>query len=298
MASRMALQSYVVRIQDIRREIEGNGAGPGIWSATARFLKSVQHRLVRPPRIAIIGESNTGKTSLANRLLGHELLITDIINNTRAPILIRHADVAGLSTIAADGTREPISHDTVGALGAGDFTSLELGLPLPALRRFEIIDTPGVSVLGDNRDRLAFVCRQADLAIWCTLATQAWRASERELWLGAGERLRSSSLLAVTHADALTEFERARVGERLRREAAPLFFDIAMVALAESPSTVAATANGDAAHDPLIAAFRGKIDAALVKVEERRLNGARRAVQRFELRLDGPGPIGHLQTAS
>ena len=281
MTNGIALQTYLSRIEDVRKQIECNGAGPSIWDATANFLGRVQHRLTRPPRIAIVGEANTGKTSIANMLLGRELLITDIVNNTRAPILIRHADTTRLFAVDADGTRTSLSHDSVGVLRQDRFTSLELGLPLAALKAFEIIDTPGVTELAEDTDRMSFVCRQADMAIWCTLATQAWRASERELWSLVCERTRSSSLLAVTHADALTATEQTRVGERLQREAGALFSDFGMV------TPVDVLAEGAAEANALADAFKRKLGLALAQVEHRRLAGARRAVQRFTERLDG-----------
>ena len=85
----------------------------------------------------------------------------------------------------------------------------------------------------------------------------------------------------MTHADALSQAERERVEERLRREAGPLFSGLAMIAQAPSDATVAGQ---DA--DALAAAFRSKLDGALEQVRQRRLAGARRAVSRFMQRLE------------
>lgn len=301
MSSYVALQAYVSRLQDVQREVERNSsAGPKVWDATASFLKRLQKRLLRPPRIAILGEANTGKTSLANLLIGQELLITDIVNNTRAPILIRYADAAHLCVVTSDGNRSALDVGNIGSLQGSAISFLELGLPLAVLQTFEIIDTPGVSIQGDNVDRLAAVGKQADLAIWCTLATQAWRASERQLWDLVNARIRTSSLLAVTHADALTPAEQDRVQERLQREAAPVFFDTAMIALCDpalghGPSPASAVDAG-------AIALRRKLSVALGHVEQRRLTAARSAVGRFTQRLDEFGssqpPLEPLRAAS
>jgi hypothetical protein len=295
-----ALQAYLTRIGEIQGQMEANATGPKIWSASAKFLGRMKHRLSRPPRIAIVGEANTGKTSVANLLLGQELLITDIVNNTRAPILIRYAERTTLAAIQIGGIRRPLSHDNLKSLRQGAFVSLEIGLPLGALKRFEIIDTPGVTMLGEDSNRLAFVCRQADMAIWCTLATQAWRATERELWNGVGERTRLSSLLAVTHADALTSVEQARVSERLQREAKSMFADIGMLTPITAQSS-AGRPDGIAAANDLERAFQGKLDAVLEQIEQRRLMGAKRAVHRFIDRLGTPIaglPVGAMRFAS
>ena len=309
MTSYVALQAYVSRLQDVQREVERNSsAGPEVWDATAGFLKRLQKRLLRPPRIAILGEANTGKTSLANLLIGQELLITDIVNNTRAPILIRYADAAHLCVVTPDGNRSALDVGNIGSLQGSAISFLELGLPLAVLQTFEVIDTPGVSIQGENLERLAAVGKQADLAIWCTLATQAWRASERQLWDMVNARIRTSSLLAVTHADALTPVEQDRVQERLQREAAPVFFDTAMIALSDQPTMEAG--NGASGKEPApvsavdggTIALRRKLGAALGHVEQRRLTAARRAVGRFTQGLDEFGspqpPLEPLSAAS
>lgn len=267
-----ALQAYISRVDEIRRTLD-RGGSQTLGQSTVRFLGRIQRRLTRPPRVAIVGEVNTGKTALANLLLGRDVLNTDIVHNTRAPILIRYADSVSLSAVAPDGSRTSVVAD---AASIGRAVSLELCLPLPELKRFEIIDTPGVSMFEDNSEQMAYVCRQADMAIWCTLATQAWRGSERDLWYQVCQRTRSRSLLAVTHADALTKDEQARVEERLRRETSGAFADLGMVSCLEP-----------VAGAELTAAFSAKVDAALEKVEEQRLSGARHAVLEFSRRLGG-----------
>jgi GTPase SAR1 family protein len=288
-----ALQAYLSRVEEVRLQLESQGGSPAVRGSTASFLARIQRRLMRPPRIAIVGETNTGKTSLANMLLGKELLITDIINNTRAPILIRYADSVALSTVAPDGTRTRVSSETSAPLSIAHSDSLELGLPLPVLKRLEIIDTPGVSTLEENHDRMAYVCRQADMAIWCTLATQAWRSSECQLWHQVCRRTRSRSLLAVTHADALTTQDRTRVLGRLEHEAGPAFAGLGMVDLGG--------ATGDAASAELAAAFMLKIDSALDEIARQRVSGARQAVLEFSRRLGSKalgGPAGEFRAAS
>ena len=284
-----ALQAYVSRVDEIRRALDRQGGSQGLRQSTVRFLGRIQRRLTRPPRVAIVGEVNTGKTSLANLLIGRDVLNTDVVHNTRAPILIRYADTVSLSAVEPDGTRSDVVGDAANPMTIGHAASLELCLPLPILKRFEIIDTPGVSMFEDNSERMAYVCRQADMAIWCTLATQAWRSSERELWHQVCQRTRSRSLLAVTHADALTLAERARVEDRLQREAGAAFAGLGMVSGLAAPG-----------EPQLAAAFVSKVEAALDAVEQQRLTGARHAVLEFSRRLGGSfeAPDDGLRAAS
>src|SRR5258708_17918093 len=48
-----------------------------------------------------------------------------------------------------------------------------------------------------------FRSHAVDLAIWCTLSTQAWKESERVAWEQIPARLRSRGLLVATHSDLL-----------------------------------------------------------------------------------------------
>jgi len=60
--------------------------------------------------------------------------------------------------------------------------------------------------------------------IWCTNATQAWRQSERKLFLGINETVRQRSLLVVTHVDLpRVKASLGRLMARLEKEAGPMF---------------------------------------------------------------------------
>ena len=49
-------------------------------------LARMEQVLARPPRVAIIGEVNAGKTSVAELLLGAGILPSSVVANTRVPI--------------------------------------------------------------------------------------------------------------------------------------------------------------------------------------------------------------------
>ena len=112
---------------------------------------------------------------------------------------------------------------------------LHVGLAAQRLKLFELIDTPG---LGSGDIRLDKVnldcCLQANIAIWCTTSTQAWKATEAKTWASISNRLHRNGLLIATLADALnSDRDRMRVEERLRNEAAPSFGGMAMVTAAD-----------------------------------------------------------------
>jgi hypothetical protein len=59
----------------------------------------------------------------------------------------------------------------------------------------------------------------ADIVLWCTPASQAWRQSEAAIWESVPEALQARSLLLLTRIDTVrSETDRARLLNRVRRE--------------------------------------------------------------------------------
>ena len=151
-----------------------------------RALASLAALAERPPCVVLLGERNSGKSTAANALIGAGLLPTNIVVSTRYPTLIRYAPRPSLHAVLKDGRRVAIADEA-------DLVSLapallEVGLPVPRLKRFEVLDTPA----GFAPDRLAALPGLSAqlVTVWCTLATQAWKANEQASWLALDARLR------------------------------------------------------------------------------------------------------------
>lgn len=215
--------------------LEALSGQSSIAQGIARLVGRLGRRLARPPRIVLLGEFNAGKTTLANALIGAEVLPTSFHANTRIPIHVRYSARPSITIELADRHRVPLSETTVGLLREGQASTLHVGLAVERLRQFELIDTPGLaSGMTLPGDLTLQACRSAHMAIWCTAATQAWKASEAKVWSTLPERLRRNSLLVATLADTLnTERDRGRVEARLRTEVEPLFSGLVLVAAAE-----------------------------------------------------------------
>ena len=106
---------------------------------------------------------------------------------------------------------------------------IDVGLPLGLLRTLEMIE---VRNLPEDKTvtpaTIAF--RQVDIAIWCTLATQAWKETEAISWRRIPLAHRQSSLLLVTYKDAIQDTrDEVKILERLHRATPTMFNDILLV---------------------------------------------------------------------
>ncbi len=261
-----------------------------------RFIDRLGRRIALPPRVALVGEFNSGKSTLANALLGAEVLPTSFLANTRVPLLLHYSSVPSLSYEDADHKLKPLDLSTIEDLRRRDARMLHVGLPVERLKRFELIDTPGLANGSSQVDALVLeACRRSHIAIWCTVASQAWKGSEQSQWARLPKRLQSRGVLAVTHIDDIaSEQDRSRLGQRLAVEAKPHFGAICMLAAqdARSARQTLPTRSADACavdtgrwKESGGAAFEAALMTALAQELAHREKSARRLLERTTSRL-------------
>jgi hypothetical protein len=175
------------------------------------------------PRVIVLGEANAGKTSVANLLLDAAVLPESVVANTRRPLVLHYADAVGVTAMAGhEAIALPI--DRIGIAPRLDW--IEVGLPNPRLGAFDLMDTPGLS---SSTQLDALELCSTDMLIWCTVATQAWKESERRLWTSIPARHRRDAVLVATHRDALRDGDLRKVRARLAAETQDLFRAIVFV---------------------------------------------------------------------
>jgi tRNA modification GTPase len=103
-----------VLAEAIRRIAEriASGDAAGAVGGIGELLAAYEHigrHIERPPRIAILGPPNAGKSSLLNRLVGHERAIVSEVPGTTRDVVTEMTALAGLPVVLADtaGLREP-----------------------------------------------------------------------------------------------------------------------------------------------------------------------------------------------
>ncbi|HXF54908.1 MAG TPA: dynamin family protein, partial [Hyphomicrobiaceae bacterium] len=230
-----------------RRTVTAGGPAWGtVGAGVAQPLPSRPKMGLPPPVVTVIGEFRSGRSSLVNALLGVAALPTSLRTSIPHPVMVSYASRVALVAEFLDRRRQATDWQAVARLPQHGVRCLHLRLPLASLKSMRVTDTPACAADGAPLDeRVLASCRRAQAVIWCTPAVQAWKASEREIWLQLPERVRKRGVLAVTYLDLLrSESERARLASRLRSEAAPYFAGMAMIATVEAARARQQQSNG------------------------------------------------------
>ncbi|MBX2805281.1 MAG: dynamin family protein [Hyphomicrobiales bacterium] len=196
-------------------------------AAAIRAIRRTERLLRRPIQLALIGESNSGKSTVANLLLGVNILPTLQIANTRVPTLICHGLEPAVAAVMDNGETLPLASKTP---TSDKISYVRVKLPVAVLRACEILDFPGLSDPLLGYESASMFSHRIDAAIWCTFSTQAWKESEALVWRNVPARIREYGLLALTNKDRLNAKQLAKVKARLEQVARPDFQDVACLA--------------------------------------------------------------------
>lgn len=213
------------------KEFGGRFAERKPTASIDRLAVALTNRLSRALRISVLGEYNSGKSTLINVLIGTKVLPTSIDANTRLPIRIFQSARPYFAVEMDDHNRLEVMADQLEPELLAKASMLHVGLPLSRLESYEIVDTPGLASGDPDMCQSAVdTCRHAHLAIWCSTAMQAWKASELGVWQGLPKRLRTNGILVVTFKDAIASpQDEGRLWGRINAEAAPHFKKVVMV---------------------------------------------------------------------
>jgi hypothetical protein len=261
-----------------------------------RALSRTELRLDRPLRVAVLGEMNSGKSSLANLLAGIESLPTAVISNTRIPTLLFYAREPEVWLAHENGEREQVLGDR--PVPQQSIFRIEVGLPSTRLRAMEILDLPGLADprWGGAVFDLAF--HRVDAALWCTMSTQAWKESERTAWSMLPPRIHSRGLLVATHRDLLHDPEdRRKLLARLRDQVGTAFKSIVLLSTPEALGVMGQARRGLSGAAWIASGAEtldAELDALLTDLREQRAVAAMkmtsRIAQRALTRIDGAAP--------
>ncbi len=185
----------------------------------------------RKARVVVLGEFSAGKSTLINLMTGSRSLRTQVTATQMPPVWISYGDAAAYR-VDLSGAKHPIDTGGFETIPVSETACIRMFMISPFLQLCDIIDTPGNSDPNIASEAWERVAKLADVAIWCSPATQAWRKSELSAWQDVPEQVRARSILLLTRADKLTsEQDREKVLRRVRHEAGDLFTHIHMTSL-------------------------------------------------------------------
>lgn len=186
------------------------------------------------PRVALMGEFSAGKSTLTNLLLAADPLPVKITATRLPPVWITQGDGTGLRE-DSEGHIHELGPDGLDGVQMDDTRLIQLQMQSDILQMCDLVDMPGISDPNMDSSVWSSVVREADIVVWCTHATQAWRQSEAAAFDSLPEELKKNALLLITRYDKLTtDRDRKRVLARVKAETKDRFRAIFPVALLDA----------------------------------------------------------------
>ncbi len=185
----------------------------------------------RRARVVVLGEFSAGKSTLINLLTGAHSLRTQVTATQMPAVWISYGTGDSYGVDLA-GKKHPIDLLNPDSISVSETAYIRSFVEAPALKLCDFIDTPGNSDPNIASEAWERVAKIADIAIWCSPSTQAWRQSELSAWKEVPGHVRAKSILLLTRADKLTnETDRKKVLRRVQHEASDQFTHIHMASL-------------------------------------------------------------------
>lgn len=173
-------------------------------------------------RVAVCGEVNSGKSTVLNALLRARLLPDNIGSSSRPVVFASYRAERGIDVQYRDGTHL----STTSAYRHDILRNAELvwvASDHEHLAGIEIVEVPLTKADELTEEQIALI-RASDVMIWVTIASQAWRLTEKNIVERLGDARPAHGILAVTRADKLrNDRDRQRLRERVIRETQHFF---------------------------------------------------------------------------
>lgn len=186
------------------------------------------------PRLVLMGEFSSGKSTLSNILLGGQTLPTQVTATRLPPVYISYGEPSAYA-LTRDGDYIEVDLSDIDKLSPDTIRSLHLTMISDTLELCDLVDMPGISDPNMPLDTWDAVVGHADTVLWCTHATQAWRQSEAAAWDHMRGATSGMNFLLITQFDKLrNDRDRSRVLGRVATETAGKFTAVYPVALLDA----------------------------------------------------------------
>lgn len=187
--------------------------------------------MTRKPRIAIMGEFSSGKSTLCNVLMGARPLLEKVTATQLPPVWLSYGPDDAY-TVGLDGLAYDLDLAELEGVSLETTEHIRIFMKSDILRYCDLIDMPGISDPSMSSEVWERMTHMADGVLWCTHATQAWRQSESGVWATFPQEMRRNSLLLITRFDKIIKAtDRVRVVKRVVGEIEDLFAEVIPVSL-------------------------------------------------------------------
>ncbi|MBB5154390.1 dynamin family protein [Saccharopolyspora phatthalungensis] len=254
--------------------------------AAAEWVEQVRRSRPKTPSVVVVGETNRGKSSLVNALLGHPgLSPVDADVATATYLEFGHGE-QWAAHACYPGQQEPVPFDLAELpnwAGAGRQLPegqlppryVRISAPLDALAKVTVVDTPGVGGLDAVHGELAMEAAAAATALLFVVdASAPFTRGELDFLQKVGERV-ETVVFALAKTDQHRGWRQVLEADRkLLVEHAPRFADVPIFPVSARMRELAAKAPSEQAADVL----REKSGIAELGTELERLIGGRSAM--------------------
>ena len=172
-------------------------------------------------RVVVAGEVRAGKSAFIN-VLARGVILPNLTGDLGSlPTVVRHSDTPWLGVKGEDGKISRI--DDLNDPKVEGSSELLVGAQMPHLSAFEIVEVP-FSHEEDVSDESLDLMNSADVLVWVTIGSQAWRLSEQSIVNKIDDGAAKHRLLVVSRADKLrSQTDREKIKGRLERETVDYF---------------------------------------------------------------------------
>jgi len=182
------------------------------------------------PCVALMGEFSAGKSTLSNLLIGKSALPVNVTATQLPPVWMSYGNQSPYRIDLED--QEHDVEPSLSDVSVSDTNHVRIFHESRFLKFADLIDMPGISDPNMDAEVWQRVIPKADIIVWCSHATQAWRQSEAAVWSTLPTSFHEKSLLLLTRMDRiLSEKDRKRVIKRVESETQGMFRKVLPVSL-------------------------------------------------------------------
>ena len=177
------MEQYIEKLEKVMEEAPGRSEESTLFAQFKPLFKEdmscldiVRDSLNLPIKVVLMGEVKAGKSTLINSILGKRLSRISVLEATSAIYHFYYSEVEECSVITKNGRFKVQDVDKLVEMleeKSGDeafikeCTHIEMGLNLPILKEFDLVDTPGLGTITDaNEEITKRYIPWADIVVW------------------------------------------------------------------------------------------------------------------------------------